>query len=52
MPGHSGTRPRLTCRGAELEAAILGAAWEQLTAEGAEHLTVDTVAAPPRPPER
>jgi AcrR family transcriptional regulator len=32
-------------RGAELEAAILDAAWEQLTAEGYEHFTIDTVAA-------
>ena len=32
-------------RGAELEEAILDAAWEQLTAEGYEHFTVDTVAA-------
>jgi AcrR family transcriptional regulator len=32
-------------RGAELEAAILAAAWEQLTAEGYEHFTMDTVAA-------
>jgi AcrR family transcriptional regulator len=31
--------------GAELEAAILDAAWEQLVAEGYEHFTVDTVAA-------
>jgi len=32
-------------RGAELENAILDAAWEQLTAEGYEHFTIDTVAA-------
>ena len=32
-------------RGAELENAILDAAWEQLIAEGYEHFTVDTVAA-------
>ena len=32
-------------RGAELESAILDAAWEQLTAEGYEHFTVETVAA-------
>ena len=32
-------------RGAELEEAILDAAWEQLTAEGYEHFTIDTVAA-------
>jgi AcrR family transcriptional regulator len=30
-------------RGAELESAILDAAWEQLTAEGYEHFTIDTV---------
>jgi AcrR family transcriptional regulator len=32
-------------RGAELERAILDAAWEQLVAEGYEHFTIDTVAA-------
>ena len=32
-------------RGTELEQAILEAAWEQLTAEGYEHFTIDTVAA-------
>ena len=32
-------------RGAELEQAILDAGWEQLTAEGYEHFTIDTVAA-------
>ena len=32
-------------RGAELEAAILDAAWEQLIAEGYEHFTLDTVTA-------
>jgi AcrR family transcriptional regulator len=32
-------------RGAELEHAVLDAAWEQLTAEGYEHFTFDTVAA-------
>jgi AcrR family transcriptional regulator len=32
-------------RGAELEEAILDAAWQQLTAEGYEHFTIDTVAA-------
>ena len=32
-------------RGAELEDAILDAAWEQLTAEGYEHFTIDTVTA-------
>ena len=39
--GHKQTRRR----GAELEKAILDAAWEQLTAEGYEHFTIDTVAA-------
>src|SRR3984957_17041760 len=32
-------------RGTELESAILDAAWEQLTAEGYEHFTIDAVAA-------
>ena len=32
-------------RGAELEAAILDAAWEQLIAEGYQHFTIDTVTA-------
>jgi AcrR family transcriptional regulator len=32
-------------RGADLETAILDAAWEQLTAEGYGHFTIDTVAA-------
>jgi len=32
-------------RGAELESAILDAAWEQLITEGYEHFTIDTVAA-------
>jgi AcrR family transcriptional regulator len=32
-------------RGSELEDAILEAAWEQLTAEGYGHFTIDTVAA-------
>jgi len=32
-------------RGAELENALLDAAWEQLIAEGYEHFTFDTVAA-------
>jgi AcrR family transcriptional regulator len=32
-------------RGADLEEAILDAAWEQLTAEGYGHFTIDTVAA-------
>ena len=37
--------PQTRRRGAELERAILDAAWEQLTAEGYEHFTFDTVAA-------
>ena len=41
QPGDKQTRRR----GAELERAILDAAWEQLTAEGYEHFTIDTVAA-------
>jgi AcrR family transcriptional regulator len=41
QPGDKQTRRH----GAELEAAILDAAWEQLVAEGYEHFTVDTVAA-------
>jgi AcrR family transcriptional regulator len=36
--------PQSRRRGAELEQAILDAAWEQLTAEGYEHFTIDTVA--------
>ena len=42
-PGNDSKQARR--RGAELESAILGAAWEQLIAEGYEHFTVDTVAA-------
>jgi AcrR family transcriptional regulator len=42
-PGHDTRQTRR--RGAELESAILDAAWEQLIAEGYEHFTVDTVAA-------
>jgi AcrR family transcriptional regulator len=42
-PGHDSKQTRR--RGAELESAILDAAWEQLIAEGYEHFTVDTVAA-------
>jgi AcrR family transcriptional regulator len=42
-PGHNGKQTRR--RGAELESAILDAAWEQLITEGYEHFTVDTVAA-------
>jgi AcrR family transcriptional regulator len=38
--GHAQTRRR----GAELEAAILDAAWDQLVAEGYPHFTIDTVA--------
>ena len=37
--------PQTRRRGTELEQAILEAAWEQLTAEGYEHFTIDTVAA-------
>ena len=40
----AGDRPTRR-RGAELERAILDAAWEQLTAEGYGHFTIDTVAA-------
>jgi AcrR family transcriptional regulator len=40
------TRPKQERRrGADLEDAILDAAWEQLTAEGYGHFTIDTVAA-------
>jgi AcrR family transcriptional regulator len=42
-PGHGSKQTRR--RGAELENAILDAAWEQLIEEGYEHFTVDTVAA-------
>jgi AcrR family transcriptional regulator len=38
-------QPQTRRHGAELEAAILDAAWEQLVAEGYEHFTIDTVAA-------
>jgi len=38
-------QPQTRRRGAGLERAILDAAWEQLTAEGYEHFTIDTVAA-------
>jgi AcrR family transcriptional regulator len=47
IPDHhneQGGDPQTRRRGAELEAAILDAAWEQLTAEGYEHFTIDTVA--------
>jgi len=37
--------PQTRRRGAELEQAILDAAWEQLVAEGYEHFTIDAVAA-------
>ena len=43
--GEQGGAVQARRRGAELESAILGAAWEQLTAEGYEHFTFDTVAA-------
>jgi AcrR family transcriptional regulator len=39
------TDTRSRRRGAELERAILDAAWEQLVAEGYEHFTIDAVAA-------
>jgi AcrR family transcriptional regulator len=42
-PGNDNKQTRR--RGAELESAILDAAWEQLIAEGYEHFTIDTVAA-------
>lgn len=42
--GTAGDRPTRR-RGAELETAILDAAWEQLTAEGYEHFTIDAVTA-------
>jgi len=42
-PGNDSKQTRR--RGAELESAILDAAWEQLIAEGYGHFTVDTVAA-------
>jgi AcrR family transcriptional regulator len=37
--------PQTRRHGAELEQAILDAAWEQLIAEGYEHFTIETVAA-------
>lgn len=43
--GKQGDDKQTRRRGAELENAILDAAWEQLTAEGYEHFTIDTVAA-------
>ena len=42
-PGNDNKQTRR--RGAELESAILDAAWDQLLAEGDEHFTIDTVAA-------
>jgi AcrR family transcriptional regulator len=44
-PARSDGRKQERRRGAELEDAILAAAWEQLTAEGYGHFTIDTVAA-------
>jgi AcrR family transcriptional regulator len=44
-PARSDGRKQERRRGAELEDAILDAAWEQLTAEGYGHFTIDTVAA-------
>jgi AcrR family transcriptional regulator len=44
--GGEGAGPTQTRRhGAELEAAILDAAWQQLVAEGYQHFTIDAVAA-------
>lgn len=48
IPDHGGKQSdskQTRRRGAELESAILDAAWAQLIAEGYEHFTVDTVAA-------
>jgi AcrR family transcriptional regulator len=42
--GHDGST-QTRRHGAELETAILDAAWGQLVAEGYEHFTIDTVAA-------
>src|SRR5580698_11541331 len=42
-PGNDSKQTRR--HGAELEQAILDAAWEQLIAEGYEHFTIETVAA-------
>jgi AcrR family transcriptional regulator len=44
-PTPSEDRKQERRRGADLEDAILDAAWEQLTAEGYGHFTIDTVAA-------
>ena len=48
IPDHGGERSggaTVRRHGAELERAILDAAWEQLVAEGYEHFTIDAVAA-------
>jgi AcrR family transcriptional regulator len=48
IPDNGGERPGSAAvrrHGAELERAILDAAWEQLVAEGYEHFTIDAVAA-------
>jgi AcrR family transcriptional regulator len=45
IPDSPADNPQTRRHGAELEAAILDAAWEQLIAEGYEHFTIDTVAA-------
>jgi AcrR family transcriptional regulator len=44
-PARSDGRKQERRRGASLEDAILDAAWEQLTAEGYGHFTIETVAA-------
>jgi AcrR family transcriptional regulator len=44
-PAAHAARKQERRRGAELEDAILDAAWEQLTAEGYDRFTIDTVAA-------
>jgi AcrR family transcriptional regulator len=48
IPGNHGEQAgsaQTRRHGAELEAAILDAAWEQLVAEGYQHFTIDAVAA-------
>jgi len=48
IPGNRGAQgggAQTRRHGAELERAILDAAWEQLVAEGYEHFTIDAVAA-------
>jgi AcrR family transcriptional regulator len=45
IPDSPADNPQTRRHGAELEAAILDAAWEQLIAEGYQHFTIDTVAA-------